>query len=735
MKTIKYFFLCCLSFNLFAAERPTIGLVLSGGGAKGAAHVGVIKVLEANQIPVDYIAGTSIGAFVGGLYALGYTADEIEKVMLHTDWSEGYSDNIPREDLSYRNKQQKDKYNIPLSVGYSDGELKVPSGLLQGQTMSMLIRNATNLIPEFTSFSDLAIPYRAVATDLATSKGVVLSSGSLVQAMQASASVPGALQPIKLNGHLLVDGGIANNMPVNVAKAMGADIVIAVDIGSSLKDAKDLDSTVAVLTQLSTMLTNASTEQQKKLLTDKDILIRPEVGNLSTTDFSIMSEALALGIDAANQQLDKLKSLSTNKAAFQDYLAHKKVYRAKWQADLTQPVVQITLNNQSKISDELIFDTLGITKGKPVNKRQLDAAINRVYALNLFAKVDAAFEEQQNGRKLIVTTKEKSWGPNYFQLGLNWEDDFSHESAVSVDLAYTMTNLTDNGGRWRNKLRLGTEKLIGTGFYQPLDPDDLFYATIDYRFEIYNWDYYENNNLVTQLNKRTHVIETALGYNFVNSGRIELGYAVERGEYSNKYYLPDDSHYSSYGGFIKFGYDSLDSISFPTHGNRLNLNVYLRREDFLNSPDNSVTNSMQIEADWKGALSLGNHTFVGKAAFATVEKDGLFSVHLSQLGGFLNLSGLHKNALVGPHKLFGALSYQYDLGKELKGFNSMPFYLGTSLEAGNIWNLRESVTFNDLIYASSIYIGTNTQLGPSALGFGITDKGDRSIYLFLGKNF
>lgn len=187
---------------------------------------------------------------------------------------------------------------------------------------------------------------------------------------------------------------------------------------------------------------------------------------------------------------------------------------------------------------------------------------------------------------------------------------------------------------------------------------------------------------------------------------------------------------------MRFGYDSLDSISFPTSGNRITLNVYVRNEDFDDVIDNNENNySVQIEADWKGALSVGNHAFVGKTSIATNNNDGINTLHLSDLGGFLNLSGYHKDSLTGAHKLFGAFIYQYDLGRDALGMTDYPLYLGWSLEAGNVWFERSEVSLTDLIYASSLYVGTDTALGPAALGFGITDFGDRSFYLFVGKNF
>ncbi|ABK46673.1 Patatin [Shewanella sp. ANA-3] len=730
-------FLCFLLTPLYAAERPKVGLVLSGGGAKGAAHVGVLKILEEHHIPVDYIAGTSIGAYVAGMYSLGYSASEVEAIMMGVDWDSGYSDTIPRNVLSYRDKQLRDRYNIPLNIGYNEGEVRAPSGLLRGQTMSQLLRQSTDLVQQFGDFDALAIPYRAVATDLETSLPVVIDHGSLVKAMQASATVPGALQPTQIDGKLLVDGGIANNMPVDVVKAMGADIIIAVDIGSPLVKKDKLDSTIAVLDQLSNFLTNASTEKQKQLLTDKDVLIRPAIDALSTTDFTIMPLALTLGKEAANGQLDKLQSMSVSAEEYAAYVDAKKAKGKLLMADVAHPIKEIVFDNQSKVSLNLLKETLDLKAGQAVTKDELNEALKRIYALNKFERVDAEFVEGEEGRVLTVTTRAKSWGPNYFQLGFNWEDDFSTDSAISFDMAYTMTDLTFNGGEWRNEVKLGFEKLFATEFYQPLDRDQDFYSRARYQYDIHNWDIYDNNNRALIFNKKTHTIEMGIGYNYVPQGVIELGLVAEKGVIINDAWLVKDFDFNSYGAYLRVGYDSLDSISFPTSGNRITLNVYVRNENFDDVVDNNDTDySVQIEADWKGALSVGNHSFVGKASLATINNDSSNSLHLSDLGGFLNLSGYHKDSLNGDHKLFGAFVYQYDLGRDaLLGMRDYPLYLGLSLEAGNVWYERSEVSLSDLIYASSLYIGTDTSMGPAALGFGITDMGDKSLYLFVGKAF
>lgn len=220
-------------------SRPKIAVVLAGGGAKGAAHIGVLKALEEMNIPVDIITGTSMGAYVGGLYATGMSADEIESFIYSVDWNSGYRDRVDRSQRRVRDKEYEDRYQITTDLGLRFGEVRSPTGVVQGQNMLRILRETTGNLGRFNSFDDLAIPYRSVATDIVELEEVVLDNGYLVDAMMASMSVPGALPPYELNGHMLVDGGVVNNMPVDVARAMGADVVIAVDISTDYKSEED----------------------------------------------------------------------------------------------------------------------------------------------------------------------------------------------------------------------------------------------------------------------------------------------------------------------------------------------------------------------------------------------------------------------------------------------------------------------------------------------------------------
>jgi NTE family protein len=727
--TYSFFFSCTL---VHAQQQPKIGLVLSGGGAKGAAHIGVLRVLEQNHVPIDYIVGTSIGAYVAGLYALGYSVDEIESIMLTLPWDSSYSDFIPRESLLYADKQLRDRYNITLRLGYSDGHLKMPSGLLLGQTAGQLLRESTDVIGTFKSFDNLAIPYRAVAANLVTAKAVVLDAGSITQAMRASASVPGVIEPVIIDGQILVDGGIVNNLPVDVVRNMGADIIIAVDIGSSLSKQEDIKDTIDVVNQLSTILTNSTTIKQKNNLTSTDILIRPAIDDLSTTDFSIMPEALALGEMSSIKQLDKIQTLSVDPREYSQYVKRKKQKSALWFGPVSDPIIKVEYDNASKVNRSIIEKHFAIKAGDVVTKVMLKKAIDRVFALDKFEQVSAEFVAAEQGRILVLTTKAKSWGPNYLKFGGSLQTDFSSDTFIELNFGHLFTDITENGGIWKNELSVGWESMVATEFYQPIDTNQKFYSLSRLEYAQDKWAKSQNR---PELSNRYIQTKLGLGFNYVGKGILEVGFIGEKGkldfEISN-----DRFEYQSVGTYFTLGFDDLNSINFPTKGNKFSLDVYWLKDEYdENLGQASRDQSIEIKFNWRGALGLGNHTFVGITSLATVDSDNDLSVHVSELGGFLNLSGYKKDALIGAHKIFAAVVYQYDLGREVPGASGLPMYLGTSLEVGNIWALNDSVSTSDLITSGSLYLSTDTSFGPAAIGVGYASDGETTMFLSIGKNW
>ena len=293
--------------------RPRIGLVLGGGGARGAAHISIIRELERQHIPIDCIAGTSMGALIGGLYASGMTSAELEDMIKTMDWRGLLDDTVPRQERSFRRKQDDQLSLAPARPGIGRDGLKLPSGILSGEKIIFFLSKKYGNAAGIVDFNQLSIPFRAVATDINSGQAVVLGFGSLPMAMRASMSIPGAFTPISIDGHLLVDGGMVNQVPIDVVRAMGADIVIAVDVGTPLATIDSQSSILAIGNQVTGFLTVGNTEASVATLTEKDILIRPLLGNdVTTTSFEPdkIELALAIGKEAATLSSNRLAVLS-----------------------------------------------------------------------------------------------------------------------------------------------------------------------------------------------------------------------------------------------------------------------------------------------------------------------------------------------------------------------------------------------------------------------------------------
>jgi len=742
MKTCRALLLLTLLLASFCAqaERPKIGLALSGGGAKGSAHIAVIEILEANNIPVDYIAGTSIGAYVGGLYALGYSGAEIREIMYNAKLERGFSDTIDRAKLQYRDKRIHDKFNVGLQMGYRNGEIRFPWGLLYGQSMSAALRRSVGTIPNFDSFDDLAIPFRAIATDLATNKAVVLDKGNLIKSMKASATVPCALVPVVLDGKYLVDGGMAANLPVSQVRDMAADIIIAIDISAPMQNVEEIRSGLSVLNQISSFLTVKNLEEQKELLEDNDIYIRPDIDHLETADFSDLTRAYDKGKIAAEEQLQRLQSLGIDTQQYQQYQQRKREKLEALIEEANQPVAKIILSNRSSYNKAFILAALALEAGVVITTEELLAAVDRVYSLGRFELVDAFFEQRAEGRVLIVEVIEKSWGPNYFDVGLGFEHDFSLDSVINFDFAYTLGHITDNNGEWRNELGLGTDSSFRSELYLPIDQAQRFYGSIVYEFRREGRNFFRDNERAFVIDFDIHQLDFSLAYKLNTAAVVESGLIIEEGDIDNEVVLADKIHYKSPGVFLSYGYDTLDRISFPSRGSRFKLSAIHRVEDVEGDPifDNGELNgdyaTTQYLMEWKAAVTNGNHGVVGKASFTYLDSEEDQSVHYAQLGGFLNLSGYHRNALVGNNKVFGSIAYQYNLGRRLFNLTRFPIYVGGSLEKGNVWEASDSIKYDELITAASIFISTDTNLGPVAFGYGFAEGDNSAVYFYLGKN-
>ncbi|MFO0227366.1 MAG: patatin-like phospholipase family protein, partial [Gammaproteobacteria bacterium] len=310
-----------------AGERPRVGLVFSGGGARGGAHIGVRKVLEAERIRIDAIAGTSMGAVVGGLYASGLSAAEIESLMFSDEWRDAFREPGPRDRRSFRRKSEDRNFLVNFPLGIEAGSFRLPKSLIGGQRLTQALRKCTLPVAAVRDFDKLPTPFRAMATDLETGDAVELGGGDLVTALRASVAAPGVFAPVDIDGRLLVDGGLANNLPVEVARAMGVDVLIVVDVGFPLRKRAGLESVATITNQMLAIAIRGGSDAQRRLMRDGDILLEPLLGEASTFDFEVLSRAAGLGEEAARGALGRLAGLRSDARDYAAYVARRSAAR------------------------------------------------------------------------------------------------------------------------------------------------------------------------------------------------------------------------------------------------------------------------------------------------------------------------------------------------------------------------------------------------------------------------
>ncbi|MFZ5610500.1 MAG: patatin-like phospholipase family protein [Pseudomonadota bacterium] len=709
--------------------RPRIGLVLSGGGARGAAHIGVLKVLEEAQVPIDCIAGTSFGAIIGGLYASGAEPDALEAMLARIDWDAVLDNTAPRRARTFRRKEDDKDFLVPFKMGVHDGALTPPPGLILGGNFGQLIRDLAETVERHEDFDRLPIPFRAVAADLATGDEVVLRDGNLADALIASMSVPGLFPPVQRGETLLVDGGIANNVPVSVARALCADIVIVVDVSEPPLTALETSSFADVLGQMISIMTTRNARAQLTSLDPaRDIVIRPSLDDLGFADFKRAGEAIPAGTAAANAQLERLRSLSLD--AF-DWRAWRIAHRPRIEA-LEPVITTIKIAHDSVLDEALLRDMLALDVGKPLDRAALREGIARIYGLDYFDSVDYAIDSKDDGTAaLLVTARQRDWGPDYVRFGVGIEDNFEGDAYYRLALSYTDLGLNRLGGEWRSRLQIGDNLLLSSELYQPLDPRQRYFAALAVEGARRNLFLREGKALVGLFRVAEFNTLLRAGRIFGNWGALSAGLRYRYADVDPRLEgaTPDPGGAGESDAFVLFEVDTLDNLNFPTQGLSLTANYLVQ----LN--EGSALNTGALEVSFVGARPLAGGRLLYTGEFATNLSDAEELQNFFGLGGFFNMSGFSRDALFGPHLTRAGLAYYRRLSQERSPLTDMPFYIGASFEAGNAWNDLADFRFGNLIYGGSIFLGAESFLGPIYLGGGINSAGSRNLFLFIGGVF
>jgi len=570
-------------------------------------------------------------------------------------------------------------------------------------------------------FDRFQIPFRAVATDIATGNTVSLSKGDLAKSLRASMAVPGAFEPVEINGKMLIDGGVSDQLPVDIAKQMGADVIIAVNIGTPLKAANELESVLEISDQLTNIMTNKSVFDAEKLLSKNDVLITPDLEGFTSMDFSRGAQEIEIGIKAALAVKDKLSRYSVSDAVFSEYL---KKQRRKQDTQYEFIEVKTPFGNFHE----------NIKKSDDIQKIIDNRLIGRLFFRNMeFEAVDFTVIEKNGKKGLLLKTESKGKKPDQLKFGMEIEDDIEGDANYNVLLGYTMNSINRLGADWKNEVQIGQTNRIFSEFYQPVSKN-LWTAFAAPWFEVKNSSVYvyEDASKIAEYRTREITGEFDIGAQLGQIGEIRFGVTGSNVHTSPKI-APSgwpDEEYDDAAYDIKLKIDTLNSLDFPRYGIGLNAEIRLSREHL-----GADTSYDMYQGGIYVPFTFGNATIMPriKAGVCQGLNTDLEDVGIGYftLGGFQNLSGLYPAQIMGNQMLFGEMFCLYKVW-ELSKVLGKNVYIGFSAEAGNVWKYASERSLNDLISAGSVFAGLETIVGPIYLAYGQADNGQSSFYFYLG---
>lgn len=714
-----------------AEGRPCVGLVLSGGGARGFAHAGVLRLLEEMGIRVDVVTGTSMGSMVGGAYAAGYTAGQIEDIILGVNWTKMMASRADRSELPWRLKLD-DYKNLPNNsiMLTKDGKVEFPDSVIPSQELEIFLNDKTGPVNYVNDLSQLALPFACVATDLVTGEKVVMQKDvNLGRAMRASMSVPGAFAPVVIRDRLLVDGGLVDNLPVDLAREMGADVVIAVNVGTPLSKRNELNNVVNVMTQMVNLLTEQNVQKSLASLTKADILITPDLEGITSADFKKSRDIIDRGYAAADRMRAELERFRVSDA---QWLA--------WETVREQSVLPATRRDKhhlagirveglETVNPDAVLAQVNLDVDKPVANADIDEATRRIWADGSFSSVRYRFEPGPAGTEvLVLEPKEKKHGTSKVRIGASLETDFKESHTFNVIFAHDWAWVNAWGGELRTELQGGQTKRIAMDFYQPIAPSFNWFLMPEIEYKWQPFDYWSQGENVARFRNETFNTALTAGYTLGRQGKVTLstGYLYQRTNKEIGERFPSipssESPYISTELYL----DTLDNVSFPTKGYRLD-GLAGRLVDRHGGTGKTTIYSLAATYPF----SLGRWTTVFHGELGQAALPNVFNV-----GGAFRLTGSPYGRWTGSHMQLGTVRISRNMS-DLFGSPDSPIWAGVSLEAGRAWNKNDPSDENTDEWHKAVgaFVGVDSVIGPLHLMVGETFEEDWGMYFFWGYKF
>jgi len=709
------------------SARPRIGLALSGGGARGFAHVGVLRALETLRVPIDCIAGTSAGSAVGAAYASGLSPDDIERALRSADWDRDiFDDEPPRRAQQSRRKNAEKSFLLDLTVGLRDGAVRMPPGLVSGQKIELFLHRMLGASAALGSFDLLPIPFRAIATDIEIGEMVVQDRGSLVTAVRASMAVPSVFAPVSSGGRLLVDGGLTRNMPVDVVRLLCADVVIAIDIGSPLLGREALDNAFGVAAQMVNVLMERNMRDSRaEIRPGVDVMIRPDLGAVGAGSFAQGVAGIEPGERATLAASGALQRLALAPAAYDAWQADRQSRRVR-----NDRFTAVRVIGTDESTGRALLAQAGLPTTGELDRTRLERVIGEWNATGDFDRIGYSLLPEGAGQDLVVEVVERGWGPNFLRFGLGAAADSKQNGVFDVLFGFRRPRLNASGGEFKVEYQFGTVTRLSAEFFQPFNRGAIraFVTPKLLVEEVPRW-LFLGDRRVAEYGIDTRQVGLDVGVQGW-LGEARLGAFTGRRSLEPRIastFFPELE--SDFRGLqLSMRIDQLDATDFPREGYLLGLAVRAEETRETGRPRERVELAQLVG---RQVASWGPHTVAAGVRLGEVSEAANLA-HLYSLGGFMNLSGLQLNQLQGRSLRYASLSYQNQVFT-LPNPLGRGVYAGFALEAGRLREQPFGLDEGDWKTGVTGYLGAHTAIGPVYLGYGVASGNNRLFYLYLGR--
>ena len=703
--------------------RPRIGVALEGGGALGLAHIGVLKWFEEHHIPVDYIAGTSMGGLVGGLYATGKSSDDLKSIVQDADWPLLLAGGTPYQDLTFRRKEDARDVANAIQIGLKNGPT-LPPGLNTGHQINLLIDRETLPYSEVSSFNDLPIPFRCVSTELVSGKPYIFQDGSLSDALRATMSIPGVFSPVRRGDQIFVDGGLVNNLPTDVARDMGADVVIAIHLQISKTAAKEIQSAFSVL-ERSVQLVIAETEIRG--MAGADLIVRVNLEDFDSTEYQKSAALIQRGYEAAAEKAQIFKAYALNDA---DWAEYQRQIQSRRRTTIGTPQF-VRVEGVGPEHDKNIQNFLRPFVGKPINTPQLDEALTRLTGLGRYDSVTYGMIRENDQDGLLVRVHEKTYAPPLLQPSFAIDGSEPDDVTYTLGSRFTFMDVAGERSEWRSDLQFGGTYGIATELYRPFLPLSRWFFAPNLDASQNTFLIYRKHDPLADYRQDQVASGIDLGYSFNRFSELRVGYSI--GYFDNYLRLGTPEFTSSSGGVAalraRYILDHTNDPVIPTKGYYIQ-SLFHFYNDYPGATEDFPT--LQVTLNGFQPVSSQGSLFLTTSGGTTFGFRHVGSPPPFFLGGPNQLSAY------GSHELFGN-QYFFARGGYLHKVFSLPTFVGKQVyfTGGGEFGKMYGDPFPVPKFSTDVvggFIG-ETALGPVFIGGSIGDSGHYKWFFQLGRIF